>query len=293
MTSDPAPPVPAEYGAIRPGVDQAPPQPLLRRRGGSGRRRGPEEGGDVEDPTEAVSEQAAAEEADRGEAAAPPPAGEAAPSPPPASSSPRPAGGPGAGVGDRRGGRSAGAPPPFEGPLGVPITTTQAAVGPATRMALGAPVGGTTSTVARPAPVDYDHTEEVASGHRWGKQRVRVVRGRRSRRIIRRIDTWTVLKVSFVFYLCVLGMIIIAGVILWNLAAAFGLIHSIDKSVRSLFAYKTYQLHPMAVLKYTVAAGAGLTIIGTAFNVLAAAVYNLISDVIGGIQLVVVADDGE
>jgi hypothetical protein len=126
---------------------------------------------------------------------------------------------------------------------------------------------------------------------RFGRDKVRVVRGRRSRRIVRRIDTWTVLKVSLVFYLCALIVVLISGVVLWNVSQAFNFTHDIEKSVKTLFGYNTFTLHPKPMFEYTALAGAILAVVGTLFNLLVALVYNLISDVVGGIQIIVVTED--
>jgi hypothetical protein len=186
-----------------------------------------------------------------------------------------------------------------------------AAAGAAQRTA--APVG--TSTVQLPAP---EAPEAPPSGGRWRRppivdreataspgddavyetipagfgrrQRVRVTRGVHSRRLVRRVDVWTVFKVSLVFYLLVLLIVLVAGVVVWNVAQAFGLIHNIEKSIRSLFDLTSFHLHPLPVLGYTALGGAALTVVGTLLNVVMALLYNLISDIVGGVQVVVVTD---
>ena len=126
---------------------------------------------------------------------------------------------------------------------------------------------------------------------RRGRRQVEVVRGRRSRRIVRRLDTWTVLKVSAVFYLCAWLIVLVAVVLLWIIASAVGSIHDIEKAIRTLFDYNTYRLHAGAVFFYTAAGGLLLALIGTLVNTLAAVLYNLISDVAGGLQVIVLAED--
>ncbi len=101
---------------------------------------------------------------------------------------------------------------------------------------------------------------------------------------------WTVFKVSALFYFLVVFALVVAGVILWNIASAFGVIVSIQKSVRTLFDLKTYVLHPGPVLLYGAGGGIVVAIAGILVNTLAALFYNLISDVIGGVQLVVVTE---
>lgn len=204
-----------------------------------------------------------------------------------------------------------------EGPVGGPggrsgVVSTGAA-GPAAPGALdpgrGAPVpsgrrrsgpvrpggpddGAATRTVASQA-LRYDDAEieeGPVRGRRRPRQKVRVVRGVRSRRLVRRIDVWTVLKVSFVFYLLALVVLVVAGIIVWNVAVAFGFITTIEKSVRTLFSLKSFTLHPGPTLAYLTAIGGVLSIVGVIVNVLAAVTYNLISDVVGGLQVVVVTE---
>jgi len=125
------------------------------------------------------------------------------------------------------------------------------------------------------------------------REKVRVVRGVRSRRLVRRVDVWTVCKVSMMFYLLVLVMILIAGVGMWHAARAFGVIHSIEKSVRTLFSLKSFTIHPMPTLEYAAAAGVVMVVFGTLVNVIGALIYNLIADVVGGVQVVVVSAERE
>jgi hypothetical protein len=92
------------------------------------------------------------------------------------------------------------------------------------------------------------------------------------------------------FYLCVLLVVLIAGVVLWNIAAALGAITSVEKFIRSLFDLTSFKLHPGVILESSVAGGIVLVLLGTGANVLAALIYNLIADVIGGVQVIVLEE---
>jgi hypothetical protein len=116
------------------------------------------------------------------------------------------------------------------------------------------------------------------------------VQGRRSRRVVRRIDTWTVLKLSLLFYLCVVLVLLIAGVILWNVATTFNVITNVEKFIRQLFDLQTFKLRPWVILEYSALGGLVLVVLGTGINVLLTLLYNLISDVIGGVQVIVLDD---
>lgn len=112
----------------------------------------------------------------------------------------------------------------------------------------------------------------------------------RSRRLVRRFDIWSVFKVSVVFYLCVFVVMLVAGTVLWNVAAAFGVITDGEKLVRSLFALTTFTLHPLTAFFWGSVIAGAVCFLGVLFNVIAAVLYNLISDVIGGVQVIVVSD---
>ncbi|MGI8753333.1 MAG: DUF3566 domain-containing protein [Acidimicrobiales bacterium] len=111
----------------------------------------------------------------------------------------------------------------------------------------------------------------------------------RTRQVVRHVETWSVLRVSFLFYFLGMAVTLLAGVALWNVASALGTITSIDKSIKTLFDLKTFTLRPAPVLAYSVAAGVILVVVGTLVNVMIAVVFNLISDVTGGIAVRVVS----
>jgi hypothetical protein len=156
---------------------------------------------------------------------------------------------------------------------------------------LAAPVQGAGATTAASAARSELWVEEDDGVARFRRrQKVRVVRSTSSRRLVRRIDTWTVFKVSFLFYVLALIILVVAGVILWNVAEAFGTIASIQKSAKSLFDLSHFVIKPIPLLEYTTGGGAILCVLGTVLNTVVALLYNLISDVIGGVQVVVVTE---
>ncbi len=101
---------------------------------------------------------------------------------------------------------------------------------------------------------------------------------------------WTVLKMSILFYLCVFLVFLVAGVVLWNIAQAFDIIHSVEKFIRSIFDLQKFSFQPVAVLQASSVGGIVLVLLGTGANVLGALLYNLISDVVGGVQFIVLEE---
>ena len=187
---------------------------------------------------------------------------------------------------------------------GHPLLWLPATPGPPCR---GAPPGAAVPAVApdirrsAPAgPATLPVGTAVAPGLRVGRGAgstrrqtgPRVVTGRRTRRVVRKIDVWTVLKMSILFYLCVFLVFMVAGVVLWNIADAFNVIKSVEKFIRSIFDLQKFTFRPSAVLQSAVLGGGVLVLLATGANVLAALLYNLISDVVGGVQFIVLEDTG-
>ena len=113
-------------------------------------------------------------------------------------------------------------------------------------------------------------------------------RDARNRWTVRRVNVLSVFKVSVVFYLCVLVVVLVAGAILWNVAESAGLIDKLDKLVRSLFALSKFQLNPLSALLWGGAFVASLCLLGVVANVFVAVLYNILSDLVGGVRVVVV-----
>ena len=161
-----------------------------------------------------------------------------------------------------------------------------------TEAGLYPPPGSGMAQAVDPATVAPVTATRAARPSRVSKlvPRRRMVQGRRVRRVIRRIDTWTVLKLSVLFYLCMCLVLLIAGVILWNIATSLNVITNVEKFIRSLFDLQTFKLHARPILEGSAAAAGLLVVLGTGANVLVALLYNLISDVIGGVQVIVLEE---
>src|SRR3954451_12966116 len=110
---------------------------------------------------------------------------------------------------------------------------------------------------------------------------------RRYHQTVRRIDVWSVLKVSLCFYLCALIVSVVAGVMLWLVADAFGVIHNVEKFFGDLFDDKGFHFLSPEILRASTLIGLAVVCLLTMWTVLAAAFYNLFSELVGGIEIVV------
>lgn len=121
--------------------------------------------------------------------------------------------------------------------------------------------------------------------------RERVSQGRRLRRVIRRVDPWTVLRFSMLFYGCMLVVGMVAGLLLWAAASTTGVIDNVERFIRELFALESFAFNGVLLLESTLIGGLVLVLLGTGANVLMAVLYNLTADVVGGIEVTVLEEE--
>lgn len=114
---------------------------------------------------------------------------------------------------------------------------------------------------------------------------------RRYVQTIRSLDLWSVLKVSICFYLCTLIVMLVAGVMLWWIASAAGVISSVESFVGQLVNNKGFRLLSWQVLRAATLIGLVVVCLLTVVTVLAAAFYNLFSELLGGIEVTVVEQE--
>lgn len=111
---------------------------------------------------------------------------------------------------------------------------------------------------------------------------------RRVRRIIRKIDPWTVLKVSFVLNL-IGGLIWTLGIwVAWSIAVQRG----IPDDFVEFFDRLTIAVTPDGELYFRVVLMMAIVgvILLTAMMTLAAILYNLISDIVGGVEIIMLEE---
>ncbi len=117
------------------------------------------------------------------------------------------------------------------------------------------------------------------------------LRARKVRRLVRHVEPWSVLKISLIFYFCLWVIMLIAGVILWNLAVSSGTVDNIEKFITELFALESFTFNADQIFRASAIGGLVLVVAGSGFTVLMAVLFNLISDVTGGMRFTVVEEE--
>lgn len=94
------------------------------------------------------------------------------------------------------------------------------------------------------------------------------------------------MKFSVLLFATLYLVILVAGLVLWAAATATGLRENIEKFIGDLIASEDFRILGPTMLRASIVGGAVLVVLGTGANVLFAVLYNLISDVVGGITVV-------
>ncbi|MDP6493794.1 MAG: DUF3566 domain-containing protein [Acidimicrobiales bacterium] len=130
-----------------------------------------------------------------------------------------------------------------------------------------------------------------SSEERTTRQPRRGYRVRRVRRLLRHVEPWSVLKTGLVFYLCVWGMAVIASQALWRTAETAGVIEKVERFIEELFALETFAFDTDKIFRLYMLAGLVLVIGGTALTVVLVVLFNLISDLMGGIRFTMIEEE--
>lgn len=141
------------------------------------------------------------------------------------------------------------------------------------------------------APVDATAPDRPLSASER-RRRVRL-EARRVRRVVRHIEPWSVLKISVLFYICLWIIFMLAGLILWSIAERSGTLTAIEDLVEDLFALDPTEnfWRGNRIFQFYSAATLILSVAGITFNVLLCVLYNLISDLTGGVRLTVIEEE--
>jgi hypothetical protein len=115
---------------------------------------------------------------------------------------------------------------------------------------------------------------------------------RRTRVVIRQIGPWSVLKFSLLFYFCVMLIVYFALAIIYLILSAAGAMDSLSRVLGYVFGSGTSTLGPQkiainggAVFTWLFIAGCVFVVVWSLVNVFVAFLYNLISDIVGGVEV--------
>ena len=115
-------------------------------------------------------------------------------------------------------------------------------------------------------------------------------RVRRVSRIVRDIDVWSVFKVGIIFHAALYVVLLLTGVLLWNVGSATGTIDNIEQFMES-FGWDSFTFKGAELLQSMALLGIFAIVGGTGLWVLGALVFNLITELVGGIRVTVLEEE--
>ncbi|MEE2768826.1 MAG: DUF3566 domain-containing protein [Actinomycetota bacterium] len=99
------------------------------------------------------------------------------------------------------------------------------------------------------------------------------------------------LKVGLIFYLCVWGLFVIAVRTLWKTAEDGGTIEKVESFIEDLFALESFEFDTGQLFRLFTIGGLVLVVGGTAVTVVLVVLFNLISDLTGGVRFTMVEEE--
>ncbi len=153
----------------------------------------------------------------------------------------------------------------------------------------GSPSSTTAPTTAAPAS-DPSRVLRVPKMTRTPRMRSAP---RRTRVVVRKIGPLSVLKFSLLFYLCVMLIVLFAMVIVYGVLSAAGAIDSLETVLGYVFGEGTtstggaepIEVDGGTVFMWGLFGGIVFVVVWSAITVFVAMLYNLISDIIGGVEV--------
>lgn len=110
---------------------------------------------------------------------------------------------------------------------------------------------------------------------------------RRRTRVVRHIDPWSVFRVALAAHLVLYFVLLLAGVLLWNVANATGTVDNVERFLES-FGWETFDFNGGELFHQAWILGLFGVVGFTGLAVLAATTFNLITDLVGGIRVTVI-----
>ena len=109
---------------------------------------------------------------------------------------------------------------------------------------------------------------------------------RRTTRILRHIDPWSVFRVTLVFHFVLYLSLLLTGVLLWNVANATGTVDNVERFMES-FGWDTFEFKGGELFHQAWVLGLFAVVGMTGLAILAVTTFNLITDLMGGIRVTI------
>jgi hypothetical protein len=155
-----------------------------------------------------------------------------------------------------------------------------------------APPANAPAAVAPPVTSWGDHVAVNPTAAASGQLRDpgRRPRVRKVTRVVRHIDPWSTFKLALVFSMVGYLVVLTSGVLLWRVADSTGTLDNIERWFTQ-FGWETFELKGGEIFHNAWVIGLFLAVGLTGAAVLVVTLFNLVSDIVGGIRVTVLEEE--
>lgn len=121
------------------------------------------------------------------------------------------------------------------------------------------------------------------------RERVRTGQVVRRRATIRRVDPWSVLKLSIIFYFCFLLVVMLGLSVFWSVILRIGVLDTLTEFLDEL--QLTLVINGGNIARAAFLLGLLNVVLWTGINVFLAFLYNLVADLLGGARIELASEE--
>lgn len=138
--------------------------------------------------------------------------------------------------------------------------------------------------------MSVDQQQPASPSGRRGAATTRTVRRLvRREAVVRRVDPWSVLKLSLIFYVCLLAVAMLALTMFWAIVNRIGLLDTVLGFLADL--QLEVQLNGGNIARAVLLIGLLHVIVLSGINVFLAFLYNLVADLVGGFKVTLAEEE--
>jgi hypothetical protein len=153
-----------------------------------------------------------------------------------------------------------------------------------------APQDDTTSAARRPHRLREYDPAPIPIPAKVPRLLGRKPRVRKVTRVVRHVDPWSVFKIAIIANAVLYVIALTSGVLLWNVANATGTVDNVERFFES-FGWTSFDFNGGEIYHSAWIAGLFLVIGLTGVAVLCATLFNLITDLVGGMRFTVLEEE--
>ena len=178
-------------------------------------------------------------------------------------------------------------------PPAPPVQPTMPAANAPSRAAATAPAPRPAAPQPTPPATGWsDHMTTLPAGAQGAGLRTpgRRPRVRRVTRVLRHIDPWSTFKVALLFSVVAYLVSLTSGVLLWRVADSTGTLDNVERWFTQ-FGWETFELKGGEIFHNAWIIGLFGAVALTGGLVLLATLFNLVSDIVGGVRMTVLEEE--